>query len=160
MAGGAPRAELAFVKTWLLDTGPLVSYLDAADPDHPRVVAALDAFAGRLVTSSAVVTEAMHFVAAGSSGPRLLVDFLHASRTVVHDLCRPPEIDLAVRLMERYRDVPMDFADATLLLLAEALELDEIVTLDRRGFSAYRTRRGRPLRLVLEGGGRTGRRRR
>jgi predicted nucleic acid-binding protein len=138
------------VRAWLVDTGPLVAYLDAGDPDHAKVAPALDAFAGRLVTSSAVVTEAVHFVSAGPTGPRLLAEFLAASRTTVHDLCRPPEIHEAVRLMERSADVPMDFADATLMLLAEALSIDEILTLDRRGFSAYRTRQGRSLRLVLD----------
>ena len=123
------------MRTWLIDTGPLVAYLDAGDPEHTRVVDALDAFVGRLVTSSAVVTETMHFVSAGSSGPRLLAEFIAASRMTVHDLCRLLEFGEAVRLMEKYDDVPMDFADATLVLLAEAL--------DRRGFSAYRTRPGR-----------------
>ncbi|MGH7336024.1 MAG: hypothetical protein ACREI7_00480 [Myxococcota bacterium] len=44
----------------------------------------------------------------------------------------------------------MDFADATLLLLADHLGVSEIFTLDRRGFLTYRTRRGRRLRLVLD----------
>jgi predicted nucleic acid-binding protein len=55
-----------------------------------------------------------------------------------------------VELMEKYRDVPMDFADATLVLLAEGPDLREIPTLDRRGFAAYRTRPGRPFDLVLD----------
>lgn len=44
----------------------------------------------------------------------------------------------------------MDFADATLVLLTEALETHEVLTLDRRGFSTYRTRRGRAFRQVLD----------
>ncbi len=148
------------MRTWLVDTGPLVAYLDAGDPGHTRVVDALDPFVGQLVTSSAVVTETMHFVSAGSSGPRLLAEFFAASRMTIHDLCRPPELGEAVRLMEKYEDVPMDFADATLVLLAEALEIDEIATLDRRGFSAFRTRPGRALQLVLDETGHGKRRRR
>ena len=57
--------------------------------------------------------------------------------------------------MEKYADTPMDFADATLVLLAEALGQSEILTLDRRGFSVFRTRRGRPFRRVLDGRGMT-----
>jgi len=148
------------VRTWLVDTGPLVAYLDAGDPEHTRVVDVLNVFVGRLVTSSAVVTETMHFVSAGKPGPRLLAEFIAASRMTVHDLCRPPELGEAVRLMEKYDDVPMDLADATLVLLAEALEIDEIATLDRRGFSAFRTRPGRALRLVLDQAGPGKRRRR
>lgn len=44
----------------------------------------------------------------------------------------------------------MDFADATLVLLAEALSVNEILTLDRRGFSTYRTRTRRGFRLALD----------
>jgi predicted nucleic acid-binding protein len=86
------------------------------------------------------------------SEPRLLAEFLAASGTEVYDLCRPPELLEAASLMEKYPDTPMDFADATLLLLAEALDLHDILTLDRRGFSAYRTRRRRSLRLILDAG--------
>ena len=44
----------------------------------------------------------------------------------------------------------MDFADATLVLLAEQLDVHEILTLDRRGFAVYRTRQGRHFQLLLE----------
>lgn len=138
------------MNVWLVDTGPLVAYLDASERDRGAVVERLDAFTGRLVTSSAVITEAMHFLAADSRGPRLLAELVAASGMEVHDLCRPPELTEAVALMERYGDVPMDFADATLLLLAEGLEVEEILTLDRRGFAAFRTRDRRGLRLVLD----------
>jgi len=52
--------------------------------------------------------------------------------------------------MEKYSDVPMDYADATLVLLAEHLGVFEILTLDRRGFSAYRSSRGKRFSLVLD----------
>jgi hypothetical protein len=42
--------------------------------------------------------------------------------------------------MEKYEDIPMDFADATLVSLAEEIDLSEILTLDRRGFGTYRMR--------------------
>jgi uncharacterized protein len=53
-------------------------------------------------------------------------------------------------LMTRYEDTPMDFADATLVLLAEELGVTDILTLDRRGFSTYRTATGKAFRLRLE----------
>ncbi len=79
------RAQLAAVKTWLIDTGPLVAYLDAADPGHRKVAACLEDFSGRLVTTSAVITEAMHFVSAGKDGARLLAEFvaLESNRSVM-----------------------------------------------------------------------------
>ena len=51
-------------------------------------------------------------------------------------------------LMGKYRDVPMDYADATLVALGEELGSDRVFTLDRRGFSAYRLNQRKPFQLV------------
>ena len=134
----------------MVDTGPLVAYLDAKDPGHAEVAACLDTFGGQLVTTSAVITEAMHFATISRNGPHLLAEFVVASAMEVYDLSRPPELLEAVALMEKFADTPMDFADATLVLLAEGLNVHQILTLDRRGFSSYRTRRRRHLQLVLD----------
>jgi predicted nucleic acid-binding protein len=138
------------VKTWLLDTGPVVAYLDASDQTHDEVVAHLEEFTGQLATTSAVITEAMYFVSAINEGPRVLAEFVESSRTEMYDLCRPPELLEAAQLMAKYADTPMDFADATLVLLAEALDVRDVLTLDRRGFSTFRTRRRRSFQLVLD----------
>jgi predicted nucleic acid-binding protein len=50
--------------------------------------------------------------------------------------------------MEKYRNVPMDYADATLVALGEELGSDRVFTLDRRGFSAYRLNQRKPFQLV------------
>jgi len=138
------------MKTWLVDTGPVVAYLDAGDPAHAYVAARWDSFRGQLVTTGAVITEAMHFVSESPSGARHLAELVAASEMEVYDLCRPPELHEAVPLMEKYADTPMDFADATLVLLAEALTVSEVLTLDRRGFSTYRTRKRHAFRLALD----------
>ena len=138
------------MKTWLVDTGPLVAYLDRRDPSHEQVVARLDAFNGRLITTAAVVTEAMHLVGAAPAGPRLLAELIVASGTRVHDFSQAGDLWAAVELMEKYADTPMDYADATLLLLADRSKVRDIATLDRRGFSVYRTAGGKATRLVLD----------
>ena len=135
---------------WLVDTGPIVAWLDADDSDHARVARRMNSFSGRLVTSSAVVTESMYFVSATSKGPRRLGVFVADSGMRVFVLAQPTELRKAVDLMERYADTPMDYADATLVLLAEALQIHDILTLDRRGFSSYRVPSRKPFRLVLE----------
>lgn len=50
----------------------------------------------------------------------------------------PASLDRAAALMRRYQDVPMDYADATLVALAEELRANQVFTLDRKGFSIYR----------------------
>jgi predicted nucleic acid-binding protein len=138
------------VRTWIVDTGPLVAYLDRRDAWHTNVVASMDAFDGRLITTGAVVTEAMHLVGAAGAGPRLLAELITASGTRIHEFNQPRDLLAAVELMERFADTPMDYADATLLLLAARSEVHEIATLDRRGFSIYRTAAGKALSLVLD----------
>jgi len=138
------------VNHWLVDTGPIVAYLDAADNEHTRVAERLDRFSGRLATTGAVVTEAMYFVSSTALGPRRLAEFVVDSGMQVFDLAQPAELRAAAALMERYSDTPMDYADATLVLLAQALQIREIVTLDRRGFSTYRAASRTAFRLMLE----------
>ena len=136
------------MKRWLIDAGPLVAYVDEADPAHQSVVDALDGFRGHLHTTSAVVTEAMHLVAEDPEGPGLLVEFLIATGTTVADVGSRGELQAAVKLMMKYQDTPMDFADATMVLLSDRLAVTDILTLDRRGFATYRTAKGRSFRVL------------
>lgn len=139
------------MKIWLVDTGPLVAYLDAGDPDHRNVSEALESFTGRAITTPAVVTEAMYFVGGTRGGARALAQLVDRASVTVYDVCQVPDVHDAAELMDRYRDTPMDFADATLVLLAELLEVRDVFTLDRRGFATYRTRPGTAFHLVLDG---------
>jgi len=138
------------MKTWLIDTGPIIAYLDRGDPAHELISTCLDPFSGWLCTTEAVILEAMHFLAAHREGPSLLADFVEAGELHVYGSCEPGQIRKATQLMKRYADTPMDFADATLVLLAEQIGATDIVTLDRRGFSTYRTNRFKAFRRILD----------
>jgi predicted nucleic acid-binding protein len=137
------------MKTCLIDTGPFVAYLNRNDPAHQRVAASLDNFKGQLVTTSAVVTEAMYFVSELGNGPISFAKFLAGSGVRVAESTQPGQVLDAAELMNRYSDTPMDFADATLVLLAEEVGVTEIFTLDRRGFSTYKTPKGKAFRLAI-----------
>jgi uncharacterized protein len=137
------------MKTWLVDTGPFVAYLDRSDPRHEAVAATLETFSGQLATTGAVVTEVMYFLSDVDGGPAAFAELLLESETRMANLNTADEILTAVRLMDRYADTPMDFADATLVLLADELGVTDVLTLDRRGFATYRTSKGRPFRLTL-----------
>jgi predicted nucleic acid-binding protein len=136
------------LNTWLVDTGPLVAYLDRSDPAHDRVAAVWDTFTGQLASTSAVVTECMHFLARHDEGPVLLAGLVAATGMLIYDYTQAPALRTAAELMRRYATVPMDFADATLVLLAEDLGVTDILTLDRRGFTVFRTRKRRHFRLL------------
>ncbi len=137
---------------WLLDTGPLLAYLDGDDPAHTQVAICVDAYAGQLCTTGAVITEGMHLVGADPNGPTVLADFIESAGVIISECTQPGQLKRAVALMRKYADTPMDFADATLVLLADELRVADVLTLDRRGFSTYRTARGKPFRRVLDSG--------
>ncbi len=135
---------------WLLDTGPIVAFLDDADAAHRVVVRAFERFAGRFVTTDAVIVEAMHLVSRSPAGPGLLIDFLFSSQTVIQSSMSAEDLLQAGELMTKYADVPMDFADATLVLLATRRRITAVCTLDRRGFRTYRSGNRKAFDLVLD----------
>lgn len=135
---------------WLLDAGPIVAYLDPADRDHAKVSARLGRFPGVLITTSAVITEAMYLVRRQHGGFALMARFASTAPIHVEDYSQPPALLRAAELMERYADTPMDYADATLVLAAEDFGVRDVLTLDRRGFAVFRTPSGAPLVNVLD----------
>lgn len=122
--------------------------MDSADPEHESVTASLGGFAGALCTTSAVVVEAMYLLGSDSRGPRRLAEFVQAAGVHIFESTQPTQLFAAVSLMEKYADTPMDFADATLVLLGEEAGTNEILTLDRKGFTTYRTRKGKSFRIL------------
>jgi predicted nucleic acid-binding protein len=135
---------------YLLDTGPLVALLDRSEPEHDRVQSFMARLHGaRLVTTGAVITEAFYFLSDVRDGPASLASFLEASATEVREAFNAEALAGAVRLMNKYADVPMDFPDATLIWVAELSGADRILTLDRRGFSSFRFGKNRRFKLLL-----------
>ena len=138
------------MEIWLVDTGPLVAYLDSSEVEHNQASDALDGFNGVLATTAAVVTEVMHFIRGASDGALAFSELIAQSGMQVYGLCEPADVRDAAMLMQRYADTPMDYADATLVLLAERLATSDILTLDRRGFNTYRLPSGAPFYPVLD----------
>ena len=130
----------------LLDTGPLVAMLDRGEGHHEACVAVLEDWPGEVVTTEAVVTEATHLFSHLTGGPVRCLEFVLAGGTVVVG-SSPGAVRRACELMRKYADIPMDYADATLVALAEELGTLDVFTLDRRGFATYRARRSRAFRI-------------
>ncbi len=121
----------------ILDTGPLVALLHADDGDHEACLNVYEPFHGFLMTTEPVLAEAMHLLQTVAGGQHACLDFVLRGGTIIV----PQSTRSLMRcqdLMAKYRDVPMDLADATLVALAEEAGIREVFTLDRRGFGAYR----------------------
>lgn len=129
----------------LLDTGPLVALLDARDQWHAECAPIWPGLADRCLTTEAVVTEASHLL--GRAGRSLPLELLLAARIPIVTLERAGH-EHAVRLMRRYDSVPMDYADASLVVVADALGIHKTFTLDRRGFRTYRRGDGSAFEIL------------
>lgn len=130
----------------IADTGALLALLDRGDRWHPRCAEGFSSLRLPLATSAAVLTELFHLL----DGPHQVEaawSFLRSGAVVVlpigdEDL---PELE---SLMHRYRDRPMDFADATLVHLARREGLTTVFTVDHDDFETYRIEGKRHFRIV------------
>jgi predicted nucleic acid-binding protein len=133
----------------LTDAGPLLALLDKGDQHHLRCVAAVRRLSsGPLLTTWPCFTEAMYLLG-DVGGYRLqaaLWSLRAAGRLVLHELSAG-EADRMAALMEKYRDAPMDLADASLVAVAESRALTNVFTLDRH-FHIYRMADGSALEIV------------
>lgn len=121
----------------LLDTGPFVALLDRSERNHERCVAFFRDFRGRMMTTEAVLTEVVYLLGPSFSRQKPALDLVLAGGAELVPMV-PALLKRCAQLMAKYSDVPMDYADATLVAVAEALGIRDIMTLDRKGFSAYR----------------------
>ena len=121
----------------LLDTGPVVALLNRDDRDHARCKRWFESFAGVLISTEAVLTEATHLLGCEPAAQQGAVAFFERRAAVLVPMTLP-SLRRCRELMVRYADVPMDLADATLVTLAEELDIREVATLDCRGFGVYR----------------------
>jgi hypothetical protein len=127
----------------LLDTGALVTLLDRSQANHGLFVRFFESWKGSILSTEAVLTEATHLLGRAPDGPRTCLQFFLAGGAILVP-SSPSTLRRAYELMGKYADLPMDFADSTLVVLAEEIQTDLILTTDRRDFDIYRIReRGR-----------------
>ena len=123
----------------ILDTGPLLAALDAADPDHGRCAALLTETSEDLVVPTLVLAELDYWCARRLSPDAWLI-FLEDVITGAYRIESPTAADLGRcrDLQARYLDLALGVVDASVLALAERLEEPKLATLDQRHFRAVR----------------------
>lgn len=122
---------------YLLDTGFIVALVDARDPDHARCSDAWKSVRGRLVSVDGVIAEAAHLLRRSPGGVRHAVELAIAAGTDFIP-SSPKRFRRALDLIDKYRDIPMDWVDALLVVNAEETGIRQVLTLDERGFLSYR----------------------
>jgi predicted nucleic acid-binding protein len=130
----------------IVDTGPLVAFLDKAQRHHHWAADRIKEFGSPLLVCEPVLTEAMHLLAHTSRGQKLLFGLLEngaldlAFRVDEHlpELCR---------LHQKDSDRPMSFADACIVRMAEIHDRHAVFTTDS-DFAVYRKHGRSPLTLI------------
>ncbi len=133
----------------LVDTSALLSAMDASDPDQRRTSAAIRAARGPRLISPFVLAELDYLLArrVGVSVARRLLDEVirGAYRLETFDT---DDIERAAVVIDRYRDLDLGLADASIVVLAERYSVDVVVTLDERHFRAVLGPGDRPFRIL------------
>jgi predicted nucleic acid-binding protein len=131
----------------LVDTGPLVALFDPSDAAHDRCKTTLAQLRhSQRLTTLAVLTEAVYLLGFSARAQHALLSFIAAGAVAIAEF-GAADVSRAGALMQRFANLPMDFADATLVVLAERLHTTTVFTLDRRDFTVYRAGR-RAFRLL------------
>jgi predicted nucleic acid-binding protein len=133
----------------LCDAGPLFALVDPRQSEpHRRGKDALPGLSSPLVTTWPSFTEAMYLAHRSGGWPmqQILWRFVADSILGFHE-AGPDETDRMADLMGRYRDVPMDLADASLVAAAETLGLSRIFTLDHH-FRVYRIKGAEAFHVI------------
>lgn len=122
----------------LIDSGPLVALFDKDDNYHEPAKAFLKEFNGKLLSTTAVLTEVCYLL---DFSIQAQIDFLtwvknggiQLEELTITDLSR------VIELTQKYADLPMDFADSTLVAIGERLNISQIASVDE-DFHIYRFR--------------------
>jgi len=131
----------------LIDAGPLIALFNNRDRYHHKITDFLRAYSGELVTTWPVLTETCHVL---DFNIQAQIDFLKWIRMGGVQIAAVDYQDITriISLSEKYADIPMDLADATLIVVAEKLNISDIVTIDS-DYYVYRTIRKKMLHNIF-----------
>lgn len=133
----------------IADTGYWLALANKRDRHHQRAVEVTRSLDDTLITTWPVLTEVCHLLVS-----RLNVDTQIKFIQQIHQYCQLFELTGAHlrrcgELMEKYRDLPMDLTDASLVVLAETIGSGDIFSTDKRDFHAYRWKNAHPFKNLL-----------
>ena len=130
----------------IVDTGPLVAFLDRAEKHHRWVAERIEELDTPLLVCEPVLAEAMHLLARFSRAHDALFQLLKNGALMIA-LRIDEHISALRKLHQKYRDRPMSLADACIVRMAEIYERHVVLTLDS-DFSVYRKHGRVPLALI------------
>ena len=124
----------------ILDTGPWVALIDRSESKHDICVQWLKNYSGKLYSTEAVLTEVLYLLNFSVKAQTAAIDFV--LKTVVEIIPSSFEsLKKAKNLIKKYSDLPMDYADASIVCLAMDIGIHNIITFDQKDFNIYRVKK-------------------
>jgi predicted nucleic acid-binding protein len=124
----------------LVDAGPLVALIHADDQEHQRCKKVFESLNEPMGTVWPALTEAMYMLGFSWRAQEALWELVEKEAVQILSLDFA-DVSRMMELMRKYRDLPMDLADAALVRVAEREKLRRVFTVDRRDFEVYRPAR-------------------
>jgi len=131
----------------IIDTGPWVALIDRSETRHFECVQWFKNFSGRLYSTEAVLTEVLYLLNFSITAQCAALDFVLESVIEIVP-ANTKSLQKTKDLMKKYADLPMDFADATLVCLATETGVQNVVTFDRKDFAVYKLPKKRSFMVM------------
>lgn len=131
------------MRSILIDAGPLIALFDKNDDYNERAIAFLKQYRGQLWTTWPVVTEVNYMLNFSVRTQLNFLEWIQRGGLRILDM-NQVQLPRIIALTDKYDDVPMDLADATLIVASEILDIREIASVDS-DFYIYRDLRNRYL---------------
>ena len=131
----------------LIDSGPLIALFDSSDKYHKKTVEFIRTNQAPLITTIASITETLHMLDFNRNAQLDFIEWVNRGGVEIANITNT-DFRRIKELTEKYRDLPMDFADSCLVLLAEKVGLNTIATIDR-DFSIYRIKGKKAFKTIL-----------
>lgn len=128
------------MRSSLIDAGPVIALFDNSDQYHKKVLNFLKDYEGRLISTWPVLTEVSYMLDFSIKTQFDFLNWIRDGGVEIHNL-EQWQIGGIAEKMQKYSDLPADFADASLLEVAESRDIKSILTLDR-DFDIYRLPNG------------------
>jgi len=136
------------MKKILIDSGPLIALFDRNDKYHLASIKFIKDNNSELVTSLASVTEALHLLDFNRNAQIDFLGWMNAGAVTLEPISSD-DLQRIKELTIKYSDLPMDFADACLVLLGEKLNISTVATIDR-DFDVYRLKGKKPFTTLIK----------
>ena len=136
------------MKRCLIDAGPLIALFNNSDRYHQSVLEFIRDYQGVLLTTWPVITEVCYMLNFSNQAQTDFLKWISIGAVRIHEIGNL-SMDRLIELINKYNDVPMDLADASLVLVSEETVITEIISIDS-DFNIYRNNNHKFLKNIFQ----------